>query len=150
MSSRSEVYEAAGRALESSQLFEFELGTALLALDALESNGFIRQSSDAYSRLRTAVDGLTLGKSLKRIKGRLALDEDLESIFQEALDARNFLAHHLFKRNSLAILEPDGRMELVSEIAIVSSKVKSAYAAAQGIAHALATKAVQAANDARA
>ena len=119
-------------------------------MDALESNGFIGQSSDAYSRLRTAVDGLTLGKSLIRIKARLTLDEDLGSIFQEALDARNFLAHHLFKRNSLAILEPDGRMELVSEIAVVSSKVKSAYTAAQGIAHALATQAVQAANDASA
>ena len=78
------------------------------------------------------------------------MSEDLELTFQEALDARNFLAHHLFKRNGIAILDPDGREQLMSEIANVSSKLASAYSVAQCISAALATQAADAANDARA
>jgi len=150
MSSRIEVYQAAGRALELSQLFETELGTALLALDALETNSFIGPDADAYLRLREEIDGLTLGKSLKRIKNRLSLGEDLESLFQLALDARNFLAHHLFKRDVVAILDPDGCARLLSDIEDVFRKIAPAYSAAQGIAGALASQVAALANGARA
>jgi hypothetical protein len=149
MTTRLEVYEAAGRALEISQLFETELGTALLALDALETGSHLNPVADAYVRLRSEVDGITLGKTLRRIAKRLELPEDTEIVFSRALEARNFVAHHLFKRNNVAILDAAGCALLFSEAEQAISTIRPAYSAAQVLAARLVTQVLSAAKLAR-
>jgi hypothetical protein len=149
MSTRQEVYEAAGRALEVSQMLEMELGTALLALDAMETNSFLAPNPDTYQRLRQEIDGLTLGKALKRIGKKLNIAEDLEVAFADALKARNFVAHHLFKRNSLAMLDEETRMELLEEARNAFQVIHPAYSLAQDIAVDLTHQVLHVANQAR-
>jgi len=149
MSTRQAVYEAAGRALEVSQMLERELGTALLALDALETNSFLAPNADTYQRLRLEIDGLTLGKALRRMGKKLNMAEDLEAAFGEALKARNFVAHHLFKRNSLAMLDEGTRMELLEEALEAFEVIHPAYSLAQDVAVHLTHQVLQVANQAR-
>ena len=60
MATQEGVYPDAGRALEAANLLETELGTCLLALDALERGSHIKPDDDAYLRLREAIDSKTL------------------------------------------------------------------------------------------
>jgi hypothetical protein len=46
MATVEQVYHDAGRALEASNLLETELGTCLLALDALETGSFANPDAD--------------------------------------------------------------------------------------------------------
>lgn len=137
MTSREDVYHDAGKALELAQLLETEIGTALLALDALEKKSFIRQDADAYRRLLDAIDKQTLGRSLDKIRKQLNLTENLEVLFTEALDARNFLAHRFFPHHGLAILESGGCTAMALHIQDLRSKLLPAYNTAQNIASIL-------------
>lgn len=134
MTSREDVYHDAGKALELAQLLETEIGTALLALDALETKSFVRPDADAYRRLLDAIDKQTLGRSLTKIRKQLDLTENLEVLFTEALNARNFLAHRFFPHHGLAIFESDGCAAMAQHIQDLRSKLWPAYTTAQNIA----------------
>jgi hypothetical protein len=95
MSSRPKVHIAMGRALEKAQWLETEVGTVLLAVDALETRSFLKPEEDAYLRLRDAIDHQTLGRSLKKMQEFLKFEQNPESLFARALEARNFLVHQV-------------------------------------------------------
>ena len=137
MATRDELYVAVGRALELAQLFEIELGTALLALDALETKSYLNPEADVYLRLRNSIESQTLGKSLNQIKRKLSLNEDLESLFQAALDSRNTLAHHFFPKHGLKVIEAEGRNKMVADALEIQSKLQRAYSVARHISELL-------------
>ena len=137
MATRDELYVEVGRALELAQLFETELGTALLALDALETKSYLNPQADAYLRLRNSIESQMLGRSLKQIKGKLELNEDLETLFQAALDSRNTLAHHFFPKHGLKIIEAEGRDKMIARAREIQSKLQRAYSVAQHISELL-------------
>jgi hypothetical protein len=137
MATREAVYQAAGKALELAQLLETEIGTSLLALDALETKSFLRPDADAYTRLRDAIDGQTLGRSLKQIKSRLNLDDNLEDVFADALESRNFLAHRFYAQHGTRIFEPAGCDHMIAHIDKLREKLMRAYNSAQGISELL-------------
>jgi hypothetical protein len=62
MATVEQVYHDAGRALEAASLLETELGTCLLALDALETRSFANPDTEAYRRLLEAMESNTLGR----------------------------------------------------------------------------------------
>jgi hypothetical protein len=80
MATRGDVYLRTGRGLELAQLLETEIGTALLALDGLMTRSHLNPDPHKYLRLRDAIASQTLGKSLRQMRERLKLHEDLEGI----------------------------------------------------------------------
>lgn len=100
MASREEVYVEFGRAAEVAQLLETEIGTALLALDALETKSFISPNADAYTRLRDAIDGKTLGAAIKQMGKFIELENDLGAVLSRALESRNLLTHRFYRNTA--------------------------------------------------
>ncbi|WP_036041563.1 hypothetical protein [Bradyrhizobium yuanmingense] len=139
MASRERVYEEAGRLLELANLLETELGTALIALDALDTGSFLNPDADAYTRLVAAIEGRTLGASLHAIKKRLSITGDLEALFDDALKARNFMAHRLFPHYGLKLLDDGGRDNMVEHMESLHKTIWRAYTAAQHMAGLLVT-----------
>jgi hypothetical protein len=127
MATVEDVYHDAGRALEAACLLETELGTCLLALDALETGSFANPDADAYLRLCEAIDSNTLGRSIRAIKNKLSITENLDSVFQDALEARNFLAHRFFPHHGMNVHDPDGRDEMVAHIDKLHDAIWRAY-----------------------
>lgn len=139
MPTRELVYQMYGRAAELTQLLETEIGTALLALDALETKSFLSPNSDAYLRLRNAIESQTLGKSLRQMRERLRLLEDLETVLSDALLTRNHLAHRFYPEHGLAIMEENGRVEMLKRLEAMTATLSRAYAIAGNVAQALVT-----------
>lgn len=127
MATVEKVYHDTGRALEAACLFETELGTCLLVLDALETGNFANPDADRYLRLREAIDGKTLGRSIGAIKSKLTISDDTDSVFRDALDARNFLAHRFFAHHGMKIHDPEGRDHMVAHIDELRDAIWLAY-----------------------
>ena len=142
MATVEEVYHDAGRALEAANLLETELGTCLLALDALETGSFANPDADAYLRLREAIDSNTLGRSIRVIKDKLHITDNVDAVLQDALEARNFLAHRFFPHHGMKIHDPAGRDEMVAHIDRLRDAIWPAYTAA-GIWSSLLVTAVK-------
>jgi len=131
------VYEQFGRAAHQAQMLETDLGTALLALDALETKSFLNPDSDAYLRLRTAIDQHTLGRSLKLIRQKLSLDDDADTVLEKSLDTRNFLIHHFFRAYAVSFFESNGRDSMVTRLLDIEQELTEAHLTAQRIAESL-------------
>jgi hypothetical protein len=127
MATVEQVYHDAGRALEAANLLETELGTCLLAFDGLETGSFANPDADAYLRLREAIDSNTLGRSIRAIKSKLHITDNVDGAFQDALEARNFLAHRFFPHYGLKIHDPAGRDEMVAHIDKLRDAIWRAY-----------------------
>jgi len=137
MISRDALYAQVGRSLELCQLLEKEIGTALLGLDALMTKSHLQPNPDRYLRLRDAIEKQTLGQSLKQMRERLKLQEDLEAVLNEALRARNNLAHRFFSQHGLKVIEPEGRAEMLHDLDGLMAALQHGYALAGNVAHAL-------------
>lgn len=133
MATTEQVYHDVGRALELANLFEMELGTCLLAIDGLLTESYKNPDADAYTRLRAAIDGQTLGQSIKDIKKRVTVPDadDLKATLETALEARNFLVHRLFAHYGLKIHDPVGRDEMLAHINRLHDTISRAYTRAQ-------------------
>jgi hypothetical protein len=137
MASRDDVYLAVGRALELCQLLETEIGTTLLCLDALDTKSYLDPDAKAYLRLQQAIDDQTLGRSLSQIKKRLDIKEDLETLFDEALRARNLLAHRFYPMHSTRIFDAEGCARMIAHIDQLREKLMPAYSSAQHLSELL-------------
>jgi hypothetical protein len=122
-----------GKALEKAQLLETAMGNALLAFDALETGSFLKPDADAYLRLRDAIDHQTLGRSLKKMQRWLNVPEDPESFFSRALEARNFLVHHLIRHYGVDLLNQSKHPEIVAHITRLERDMDTAYAIAERV-----------------
>ncbi|MBX3628035.1 MAG: hypothetical protein KF892_23705 [Rhizobacter sp.] len=137
---RKVVYERAGRASELAQLLEYEIGTALLALDGIQTGSYLAPNADEYTRLRAELESKTLGQSLRRLKDQLSLQTDIEAELTEALRVRNHLAHHFFRQHGLAMLEEDGQKKMIQELDECIAALHTAYTSAGHVAHSIVAK----------
>lgn len=60
----------------------------------------------------------TLGALLKHLKSEVALPPDLEATLTEALNRRNFLAHHYFREKATEFVARNGRDQMLQELQI--------------------------------
>ena len=137
MASREEVYIEFGKAAEVAQLLETEIGTALLALDALENKSFISPDADAYMRLRNAIDGQTLGAALKQMGKYLDLKNDSGGVLSRALETRNLLTHRFYRQHGFAILEDAGRAKMAKHLREIHAQLNEAYVVAGHLSQTL-------------
>lgn len=58
----------------------------------------------------------TLGALIKHLKSEVTLPPDLESFLADALNRRNYLAHHYFRERAEQFVTRDGRAKMLDEI----------------------------------
>jgi hypothetical protein len=137
VATREDVYLAFGRLAELAQLFETELGTALLGYDALERKAYIQPDPDAYRRLQDAISAKTLGATLKAIRSQFDVQGDLGELFDRALTARNALTHGFFLHHGMAIHSDAGRDAMMKHLDELRASLEPAYQAAGNLAQIL-------------
>lgn len=137
MASRDDVYVQFGRAAELAQMLERDIGTALLALDGLESKSYLKPDADAYRRLTKEIEGQTLGASLKQMGKYFDLKSEAGGTFAKALETRNRLAHRFFAAHGLAMIDESGRDKMVNDLREIQARLTDAYAIASPLSKAL-------------
>jgi len=137
MASREAVYEQFGRAGHTAQFLEWDIGNALLILDARLTKSFLNPDADRYLRLRDAIDKQTLGTSLKQMREMLPLAGDLDSLFRAALTTRNRLVHHFFRNYNAEWSHDAGRDTMLADLRNIDVELRSASAVAQNISSEL-------------
>jgi hypothetical protein len=137
MASREDVYVQFGRAAEMAQMLEREIGTALLALDGLETKSYLKPDADAYRRLTQATEAQTLGASLKQMGKYLDLKNETGGTFSKALETRNRLAHRFYAAHGLAMIDDAGRDKMVDDLREIQAILSAAYAIASPLSSAL-------------
>jgi Txe/YoeB family toxin of Txe-Axe toxin-antitoxin module len=137
MASREDVYIEFGRAAEIAQMLEREIGTALLALDGLETKSYLNPDADAYRRLTQAIEAQTLGGSLRKMGKYFDLKNETSGTFSRALETRNRLAHRFYAAHGLAMIEVTGRDKMVDDLREIQTVLSAAYAIASPLSSAL-------------
>ena len=129
MASESIFYEQVGRATKLAQYLEFELSNILLIHEAIEKQLYTApaKNSDAYLAIRASVDKNTLGASIRKIKQKLTIVMDIETVIDTALEARNRFTHNFFRDYGLAVHTEEGRDKMSKELTQLCKSMQKAY-----------------------
>jgi hypothetical protein len=138
MATLKDVHREYGQTAELAQVFETELGNALLALDALDHKIYVRPDPEAAARCLERLDRNTLGNTLSSLRRHLGSHTDPQ-VFQDAIEARNLLFHRFFPHHAFKIETEDGRDAMVKHLVELRSLLQSAHASAQLLSEILFT-----------
>ena len=97
------------------QTLEHGIVNALVILRLPEKDKYTRQDIDEFMEGRFQK---TLGALLKYLKSEVALPPDLESTLTEALNRRNYLAHHYFREQAESFVTRSGRAQMHQELQV--------------------------------
>jgi hypothetical protein len=137
VATRDDVYREFGRASELAQLFETELGTALLALNGLKSKRYADPDPSASRQALEEIESRTLGATLKAMRRHIEVTGELEECFTAALEARNSLAHGFFLLHGMRIDSEAGCAVMLEHIRQLREPMERAYASANLLTHTL-------------
>ena len=114
------VYAHFGLAVYFSQVLEHGLVNALVFIDLLPRKaGRPVAKQEWFKEFDAFMDQhfeTTLGKMIRSLKNVISIPHDLESLLAEALNKRNFLAHHYFKDRSTEFMTKLGRDKMILEL----------------------------------
>jgi hypothetical protein len=127
MPERYELYAKFGITAEAAQLFETDLGTLVLMLQAIENDWHNVPDGDAARKVLDSIERSTLGRLLKLLGTHLTLEGGLEDIFSSALIARNRLMHGWFERHNFKIQTSNGRADMIADLDNLHSELFKAW-----------------------
>ncbi|MEO0410489.1 MAG: hypothetical protein AAF221_01445 [Pseudomonadota bacterium] len=127
MAERHEMYAKYGIAAEAAQLFETELGTLLLCLQALGEGWHLRPDGVASRQFLNTIDRSTLGKLLNNLKRHIEIEGDVDKSFSAALQSRNNLMHGFFERHNFGIQTKEGSKVMIAELDELHDTLFSAW-----------------------
>lgn len=113
-----EVYAFAGLALYYAQVLE--QGVINLIFTARAHDGTLAQDFKTVDDFFDTYAAKTLGGLLRVVSQHVALPPGIEKRSNDALQTRNFLAHHCFKERIDQFLTLHGRQELANELAAMA------------------------------
>lgn len=128
-----EVYAHAGLALYLAQCFEMSLQNFLVVHARLSDRSITLAELESYEG---DVQRKTLGGLLRKVRKRASFDASAEKFIGDALEKRNFLAHHYFRERAVDFLSPGGRMRMISELQDMQHCFQIADTVASSIAQA--------------
>lgn len=108
-----DVYAHYGRAMYLAQPLEHGIVNALVILRLPVADKYTRQDIDEFMEGRFQK---TLGALLRHLKSEVTLPPDLESLLTEALNRRNYLAHHYFREKAESFVTRTGRGQMLQEL----------------------------------
>lgn len=138
MASRDELYAKFGITAEAAQLFETELGTLLLCLQAQREGWHEAPNGTAARAFLDQIDRKTLGRLLADVKSHVRFEDGAEEFFTSALNARNRLTHGFFERQNFRIQTDDGRDKMVADLEELHTELFAAWQVASALSKAVA------------
>jgi hypothetical protein len=126
MESRESIYCKVGEAMYFSQILELQIIALSTILNERFSAGIDRK------KLFLESDKQTLGKLIITLKKHGSLDDTGSKILQDALEKRNYIAHHFFKRNVYAFSEDNANESAVERLEVAIKTLAEATAMTLG------------------
>ena len=139
MATRDEVYAKFGVTAEAAQLFETDLGSLLLAVNALEHDWLAAPDPQMATQVFDQIEAQTLGRLIGALRGKVKFDDDLEERFASALKARNRLNHGFYERHNFKILTDEGRDAMLVDLEELHEELHQAWQ----VAHAIAASVIE-------
>lgn len=133
------LYAEYGIAAEKAQVLETEAGNVCLLFVALfaGTNGLDEAKKNFFKQLVQDVNRKTLGRLLEQIKKTVDFDPETVELVESALEKRNYLSHHFFRKHNFAINNENGRSEMILELKEIQSHLDKAYASLSSISSLL-------------
>jgi hypothetical protein len=122
-----EVYAHFGAAFALANTLEEGLCCYLVAQRVLTDPDVTDENFDAVEK---AIHGDTLGPVVGKVKAVAKLDPKDKALLKEALDQRNFLAHHYFRARAFTIESDQGRADMIRELRGIHDVFKRAIVVA--------------------
>ena len=107
-----EIFRDFGYAAFTAQMLEAELLQLLLAAEHV---GRITFDKKTAIESEFFLSKKTLGQLIAEFR-KAGMDDELDVMLRDALDARNFLAHYFFTRHALDFLTAEGRGKMLKEL----------------------------------
>ncbi|MDP2183087.1 MAG: hypothetical protein Q8K99_11030 [Actinomycetota bacterium] len=115
MPTRDDVYREFGKAAEIAQAIEYDLGRVLLVHEGIEQRVYVLDAWEPDRAFMDAVQHNTLGRSLRKFRLNYNLVGDFSPL-DDALEARNSLAHRFFLQHFNEIETDDGCVAMVAHL----------------------------------
>lgn len=121
-----ELYAQYGMAAETAQVFEVETGNYALAYLAMfvKPGEVTREETEIFRAVIDDLNRKTLGAMLRHVKSTAKIDSALIEILDKALDRRNYLTHHFFRKHNFAIQSVSGRISMLEDLQQVNSDLR--------------------------
>lgn len=149
MATRDELYAKFGITAEAAQLFETELGTLLLSVNALENGWHVTPDPVRGRKTLDQIEAHTLGRLLGVLKGKAAFDDHLAERFVSALTARNRLNHGFYERHNFKIQTDEGRDVMIADLEKMHEELFQVWQIASGLTTAMTELMLKLRNDPR-
>ena len=127
MATRDEVYRKFGETAEAAQLFETDLGTALLAVQGLGKKWHISPNPEQARKLLDRIKSSTLGLLLRKLEEFIIYDGDLKTLLKSALATRNGLFHGFFEKHNFRIQNDVGRDLMIDDLEKMHDELFTAW-----------------------
>jgi len=113
------------------QLLEVELVMLLTVANRLKQPGM---SSDEIDKIEVVeLNEKTLGGLLADLRVHVRLASHTDTLLREALQLRNFMAHHFFKENGELMLTESGAKAMIQGLEKSGGTLRTGYEAAKRI-----------------
>lgn len=114
------VYAHFGLAMYLAQVLEHGLANAMMAVELLPRRAgrpVPRKEWEAeFDAFMDQQYQQTLGRLIRALRDATSVQSDLEGLLTEALERRNFLAHHYFRERAEAFMSWEGRENMIAEL----------------------------------
>jgi hypothetical protein len=122
-----DVYRKFGETAEAAQLLETELGNVLLSFGAFDEDLLTGMNPSRAADLVGEIDASTLGRLLRRLRGKTCLPDELEAILSEALEQRNRLSHSFYRQHNFRRNSDEGRGMMLKDLGCIHESIIKAY-----------------------
>lgn len=114
------VYAHFGLAIYLAQVLEHGLANAMMSAELLPQRAgkpvSRKQWEAEFDVFMDQQYQQTLGRLIRALKNATSVPSDLEGLLTEALEKRNFLAHHYFRERAEAFMSWQGRENMIEEL----------------------------------
>jgi recombinational DNA repair ATPase RecF len=115
-----DVYAQFGLAVYLAQVLEHGLASALVSAELIPRRAFKPVPKEQWETEFSAFLDLqfqqTLGRLIRSLKKATTVPDDLEILLTEALERRNFLTHHFFRKRAEVFMSHEGRQQMIAEL----------------------------------
>lgn len=131
------VYAHFGLAIYYGQVLEHGLANATFVIDVVPRASDFSSEENWSESVDEFFEGKfrqTLGRMIESFKKVTAVPDPLEKLLSDALEKRNWLAHHYFRERTYQFMSTAGREEMIAELEQIQELFQRADAALEDVA----------------
>jgi hypothetical protein len=124
-----ELYAEFGMVAEKAQVLEFEAGNVALAFLTVffDKNDITPELTEMFRNIVDDLNHKTFGSMVRQLKKTLNLSDSIIEVIDEALERRNYLTHHFFRKHNFRLFSEEGRKIMIAELKEIQEKIDKAH-----------------------